>query len=154
MFFRLSGIPSYAAVINKWSLSTYILKCNINSFSPCRQEDVEANFGYLEKAKKERNYKILRTIATIMFFLVTVAFYVCHIVIGFPIILVKALKFFGKIIGSAVFNASYKDFAYANTEGGLISEDVFILVIGPTLWPKAVSTKQKISTPKRPQYES
>jgi hypothetical protein len=37
------------------------------------------------------------------------------------------LKFFGKIIGSAVFNASYKDFAYANTEGGLISEDIFTL---------------------------
>ena len=131
----------------------YILKCKINSFSPCRQEDVEANFGDLKKAKKERNYKILRTIATILFFLVTMSLYVCHIVIGFPIILVKALKFFGKIIGSAVFNASYKDFAYANTKGGLISEDIFTLV-PCALWPKAVSAKQKISTPKRPQHES
>ena len=111
------------------TFKTYILlKCKINSFSPCPQEDVEANFGDLEnvkKAIKERNYKIGRTIATILFFLVTVAFYVCHTVFGFPIILVKALKFFGKIIGSAVFNASYKDCAYANTKGGLISEDSF-----------------------------
>ena len=86
----------------------------INSFSPCRQEDVEANFGDLEKAKKERNYKIRWTIATIMFFLVFVVFYLCHIVIGFPIIHVLAFTCFGNIIGSAMFIASYKDFAYAN----------------------------------------
>ena len=153
MFFRLSGVPSYVGVINKWSLSTYILKCKINSFSPCCQEDVEANFGDLKKAKKERNYKILRTIATFTFFLFTVVLYVCHTFIGFPIILEKALKFFGKIVGTTLVNASFKDFAYANTEGGLISEDIFTLV-PCALWPKTVSAKQKISTPKRPQHES
>ena len=89
---------------------------------------MEANFGDLEKAKKKRKYKIGRTCATFVFFLVAGVFYVCHHVYGFPVNLFRALKFFGKIVGSAVFNASYKDLAYANNEGGLISEGIFTLV--------------------------
>ena len=77
---------------------------------------MKANFGDLDKAKKDRKYKIGRTTATIMFFVTTVVIYVCHSVIGFPLIAIKALKFFGKIIGSAFFNATYKDFAYDNSK--------------------------------------
>ena len=46
----------------------------------------------------------------------TLVFYIFHNVIGFPLIVVDALKFFGKFIGSAFFNATYKDFAYAGKE--------------------------------------
>ena len=79
--------------------------------------DVEANFGDLNNSKKRANYKIGRTIATFIFLVLALVFYIYHNVIGMgPLIVVDALKFFGKFIGSAFFNATYKDFAYANGE--------------------------------------
>ena len=77
--------------------------------------DVEANSEDLNNSKKQANYKIGRTIATFIFSVLALVFYTYHNVIGFgPPIVVDALKFFGKFIGSAFFNATYKDFAYAN----------------------------------------
>ena len=49
-----------------------------------------------------------------MFLVLAVVFYIYQNVIGFPLIVIDALKFFGKFIGSAFLNATYKDFAYAN----------------------------------------
>ena len=78
------------------------------------QQDLEANFGDPEQAKTEIMYKIGRTSLTIMYLVATVTFYIYENDIGFSPIVAAALKFFGKILGSALFNATYKDFAYAN----------------------------------------
>ena len=75
--------------------------------------DVEANFG-----DKKGSYKRVRTIATSVFLGLAVVFYSYQNIIGFPLIVVDALKFFGKIVGSAFFNATYKDFAYASRKKG------------------------------------
>ena len=78
--------------------------------------DVEANFGDLNKTKKDANYKIGRTIATFIFLVLAAVFYIYQNVIGFPVIVVDVLTFFSKFFGSAFFNATYKDFAYASKE--------------------------------------
>ena len=83
-------------------------------FRPFYQVDVEANFGDLNKTKKDANYKIGRTITTFIFLVLAAVFYIYQNVIGFPVIVVDVLTFFSKFFGSAFFNATYKDFAYAN----------------------------------------